>query len=126
MIQLITKFEVKIKIEIINKYIQTNKGKKEANNKMRVIKQQKNNNVRNSIKEIKVLKDNYKNVGIKRKVFLNKSKDMKVILGIRKYLEKQKFLNVQKKTLQVEINGKANNLRKNAKVNVHLWRKYKY
>ena len=113
-------------VEIINKYIQTKKGKKEANNKMRVIKQQKNNNVRNSIKEIKVLKDNYKNVGIKRKVFLNKSKDMKVILGIRKYLEKQKFLNVQKKTLRVEINGKANNLRKNAKVNVHIWRKYKY
>ena len=117
---------VKENIEIIKKYIPKKGEKKETNNKMRVMKQKKNNNVKNTIKEIKVLKDNYKNICIKIKVFLNNNKDMKIILGIRKHLEKQKFLNTHKKTLQVEINGKINNLRKNAKVNVHLWRKYKY
>ncbi len=101
---------LKIKMDKINNYKQLQKERQEVNDKIHDNKEKRSSKIKNQIEKIKMLRENNKNLSLKRKKILNENYND---LNEKKYednLEETKLLKLQIKQLQTEEDEFLNKL----------------
>ena len=94
----------KSKLEKMKNYEQRRKERQDLNNKLRIMNQQKCNNVKNLVEKIRILRKFNKNIAPQRKKKLNQNYQENNMLECEKNMEKTKLLKEQIARLQVEEN----------------------
>ena len=104
----------------INNYKQLQKEKQEVNEKIQNNKEKRNSKIRNQIEKIKMLRENNKNISLKRKKILNENYNDINEKDYEDNLEETKLLKLEIKQLQTEEDVFLNKLNKTKeKLNIY-------